>query len=760
MRFIGRLSVSAIFVVVLTEFCMDASSAEITITNSTTQPLSYRVRYPGKIWGELHEIAPAKTERYNSSENLEFEMNLEGEQQTWTLVAGKSYEYASVAGLPATLFDSTKTGKNAAEKPSPKPRPSTSMRPEPLLPPHAGDPPPETKFTPHEFKVLAVADRTFRDRSPEWQERAKQIVAGASHYFEELFNIRFSVVDCQPWQLKADARNFSDTWGQLYGIDPGEADLVIGFVGVTYPTEYRFGSYRLGQSSFFGQHVYISDDKSLEKAVRTLIHELGHVLGAFHVADMRSIMYPLANSVAPHFEFGKAAMEVFQNSQGIDLRRGVETLSPESARAIKELHSRFVHPAEANTPNPVAMGYVYQSLRADTLGNPVRAKAMAKHATDWSPNCPLAYDIVGAVAVRQGYLAEAQEAYHQVTKLDPTNATAWIRLSACLLDTADAAAAGSAAEHACELTQIPDAIRLRALAEFLTDNRDAYERDLQQLKTVAPPVAAKLEASAKGDLVKQMSTEHAIREEAARVTTVKNSLGMAFVPIRPDAMEDHGRFQMGSAPDEKWRSSSERRHWVVLTKPYQLGQTEVTQGQFERVMGTHPSQFGHGEAELPVENVSWDEAAEFCRRLSDLPEERQENRSYRLPTEAEWEYACRAGSAEKYPFGDNDHWLRNYAWIVVNREPIKTLAVGQKGPNRWGLYDMLGNVGEWCADWYGDLPDEEQTDPTGPSTGKGHVSRGGSWSVTSGPPRSATRSVFTFQEKSNTVGFRVVMVSR
>jgi formylglycine-generating enzyme required for sulfatase activity len=385
---------------------------------------------------------------------------------------------------------------------------------------------------------------------------------------------------------------------------------------------------------------------------------------------------------------------------------------------------------------------------------------MAKLALNWSPQDPMAFFIVGMVASREGHVVEAERAFRQVTSLDSKNPEAWTRLSVCLLDMADARGAGIAAERACELApQAPPAIRAKALAEYLTNHADAFQRDLEMLRQLAPPLAKEVEDRSHEAAIMQMSTERAIRDEAARVELRRNSIGMEFALIRPQAKPDGGRFQMGSPVDEKFRSPGERRHWVQLTLPYSIGVTEVTQGQFHRVTGANPSEFNHGDEQLPVENVTWADAVEFCRRLSDMAEERQEGHSYRLPTEAEWEYACRAGSAEQHHFGQETRWLRRYAWIAPSRPEIRTLAVGQKAPNRWGLHDMLGNVAEWCSDWYAELPEEEQRDPVGPLSGEHHVMRGGSWSLTNGPPRSATRGVLTFQEKSNTVGFRVVLVS-
>jgi formylglycine-generating enzyme required for sulfatase activity len=151
-------------------------------------------------------------------------------------------------------------------------------------------------------------------------------------------------------------------------------------------------------------------------------------------------------------------------------------------------------------------------------------------------------------------------------------------------------------------------------------------------------------------------------------------------------------------------------------------------------------------------------AIEFCRRLSELPEEKAAGHTYRLPTEAEWEYACRAGTTTKYSFGDSDSELGDYAWCGINRGRA-THPVGGKKPNAWGLYDMHGNVGEWCQDWVKSYPSGSVTDPTGPSSGKYRVVRGGSWVAVSKICRSAFRNGYGFDQLDIILGFRVVRSS-
>jgi formylglycine-generating enzyme required for sulfatase activity len=219
-----------------------------------------------------------------------------------------------------------------------------------------------------------------------------------------------------------------------------------------------------------------------------------------------------------------------------------------------------------------------------------------------------------------------------------------------------------------------------------------------------------------------------------------NSLGMKFKQLQGST------FTMGDGNDA---------HQVTLTQPFELGVYEVTQEQYEKVMGTNPSKFK--APQNPVEQVDWDDAVEFCRKLSALLAEKKAGYVYRLPTEAEWEYACRAGTTTTYSFGDSDSELGDYAWYAKNSGQT-THPVGGKKPNAWGLYDMHGNVYEWCQDWYSTYPSGSVTDPTGSSSGSNRVFRGGSWFV-SDFCRSAFRSGDAPDYRDDSLGFRVLRSS-
>ena len=241
---------------------------------------------------------------------------------------------------------------------------------------------------------------------------------------------------------------------------------------------------------------------------------------------------------------------------------------------------------------------------------------------------------------------------------------------------------------------------------------------------------------------------------AMRDKKITNSLGMKFVYIKP------GTFTMGSPSSEPSHGSDERQHRVTLTKGFYMQTTEVTQGQWRAIMGNNPSHFKNCGDDCPVEEVSWNDAQGFIRKLN----QEEGSDKYRLPTEAEWEYAARAGSTTAFANGGiselkcgYDSNLDAMGWYCGNSNE-RTHPVAQKQPNAWGLYDMHGNVREWCQDWYGKTyPSGSVVDPTGPSSGSDRVGRGGSWNYVAGSCRSADRYGSEPGFRSYSLGFRLVL---
>jgi formylglycine-generating enzyme required for sulfatase activity len=282
-------------------------------------------------------------------------------------------------------------------------------------------------------------------------------------------------------------------------------------------------------------------------------------------------------------------------------------------------------------------------------------------------------------------------------------------------------------------------------------------------------VQREVQVAAFDDLVHELGLGTVYRQQ------ITNSIGMRLRAIPA------GTFTIGSPGDEAGRGKDEVQHNVEITQGFYMGVFEVTQEEYQKVMGRNPSYFqpggggnglvlGRNTSRLPVEGVSWEDARDFCKKLSDLDEEKRSGRKYQLPTEAQWEYACRGRSNPSSPFQFGQTLSSAQANFDGNhpygaqtaRGPSleRTTAVGLYEPNDFGLYDMHGNVAEWCADWYDDAYYKQSPprDPPGPESGTLHVLRGGSWFDDGKDCRAAARgkSAPTFANKSN--GFRVVCV--
>jgi len=232
-----------------------------------------------------------------------------------------------------------------------------------------------------------------------------------------------------------------------------------------------------------------------------------------------------------------------------------------------------------------------------------------------------------------------------------------------------------------------------------------------------------------------------------------NALGMKFVLIPA------GTFIMGSPLNETGRDNDEEQHRVTLSRPFYMQTTEVTQWQWRTVMGENPSHFRDCGDACPVEMVSWHDTQRFINRLNAMAEVH----TYRLPTEAEWEYAARSGSQTALSNGsltvtgcDGDAKLDRIGWYCGN-SGRKSHPVAQKQPNAWGLFDMHGNVWEWCQDWYGDYPLGHVKDPSGPSAGVIRVNRGGSWWWFARFCRSANRIRYMPFDHTEDIGFRLAI---
>jgi len=281
-------------------------------------------------------------------------------------------------------------------------------------------------------------------------------------------------------------------------------------------------------------------------------------------------------------------------------------------------------------------------------------------------------------------------------------------------------------------------------------------------KPASPPLAV-----APFDAAQAKEHQAAWSRHLGQPVEVSNSIGMKLILIPP------GEFLMGSPDSETGRSADETQQHVRITKPYYMGVYEVTQGEYARVMGINPSWFSRTNrgrdmvsrrdtSRFPVEQVSWAEALVFCRRLSTLSAEQAFGRAYRLPTEAEWEYSCRAGTTTPFHLGSelngreaNCNGNSPYGMTGKGTYLQRPAAVASYGANGFGLYDAHGNVWEWCSDWYGDYAAISVDDPQGPTAGSDRVFRGGGWDNDAWRCRSANRSRVAPVTRNPAIGFRL-----
>jgi len=319
--------------------------------------------------------------------------------------------------------------------------------------------------------------------------------------------------------------------------------------------------------------------------------------------------------------------------------------------------------------------------------------------------------------------------------------------------------------------EIRDAVRdkridglLEKVTRFLELNPEhekiqELHKQLLQQQQKAISAAAKLatsikDALAKGDwqTVLRLDPNNSKALGLKASAPITNTLGMTFNKLPA------GTFMMGSPVDETDREDGEHQHEVTISKAFYMQTTEVTQAQWKAVMGTEPwkgQRYVKEGAHYPATYVSWDDAVAYCNNLSE-----KEGKTYRLPTEAQWEYACRAGTKTTWSFGNDEKALGDYAWYWKNAYDTGERYAHQvrlKKPNQFGLYDMHGNVWEWCYDYYGKdyFKQSPEKDPTGPTSGSFRVLRGGSWFVNSRFSRSAVRDRLVADSRGN-LGFRLV----
>jgi uncharacterized protein (TIGR02996 family) len=320
-----------------------------------------------------------------------------------------------------------------------------------------------------------------------------------------------------------------------------------------------------------------------------------------------------------------------------------------------------------------------------------------------------------------------------------------------------------------------DEVTWLALADWLEEDGQPQRAELVRLTRqlhALPPVRQRRPARRKE--LESRVVELILAGVRPAVPEIVNSIGMRFAAIGP------GLFRMGAPRGEVGRDRDEEPHPVEITRPFHLGVFPVTQAQYQRVMGDNPSLVrpdgpeasraqGVDTSDFPVENVGWDDAVEFCQRLGQRQAERRAGRRYRLATEAEWEYACRAGTTTATFFGDSlgsslANFNGNSPYNGAGRGPYlgRPSAVGAYPCNAWGIHDVHGQVWEWCSDYHADydLSEAAQSDPQGPKRGNRRSLRGGAWLVNGEYSRSASRAHAPPDEIDSISGFRVVLVRR
>ena len=288
-----------------------------------------------------------------------------------------------------------------------------------------------------------------------------------------------------------------------------------------------------------------------------------------------------------------------------------------------------------------------------------------------------------------------------------------------------------------EECDVPERLRHLHWIDFFGEK--GYKRLTISLQKCAETITSG--SNAKTKLIQRHEEVTNVKKNRTFINTVEE-----FILIQP------GEFDMGSHASETGTYDDERPlHHVTISDAFYLGKYEVTQKQWYEVMGDNPSHFKGDD--LPVENVSWEDVQKFIKKLN----KKENTHKYRLPSEAEWEYAARAGTTTRYSFGDDDSKLGNYAWYYKN-SGYETHLIGQRKPNPWGLYDMHGNVWEWVQDeWYGNYdgaPDDGSAWEDGVNANR--VSRGGSCLLNARYCRSARRRPATQGYRDNYLGFRLL----
>jgi len=391
-----------------------------------------------------------------------------------------------------------------------------------------------------------------------------------------------------------------------------------------------------------------------------------------------------------------------------------------------------------------------EDLRRWHAGEPVTARRVSRVERFWRwcrRNPAVSFLSATAVLLLLTVAVVASTAYVRTSQALGKADAEWQRAENALEQKLTAEQGKSSAEQLAN-TAVE---RIELLETQLKEAEDAQheaETKLTETKTKLAETETKL-AERQAKLSEAQEAQARLDEAREKGLTVDLGNGVTMELVLIPA----GSFMMGSPDSDPDASSLEKPpHEVTITKPFYLGKYEVTQDQWEAVMGSNPSR--RKGRQNPVEIVSWNDCQTFISKLNERSA--SNGVKFGLPTEAQWEYACRAGTTTRFSFGDDTAALGEYAWYDANSDH-RTHPVGQKKPNAWGLYDMHGNVSEWCADWYGGdyYQQSAKDDPSGPSAGEYRMLRGGSYHKQPGDVRSANRIGNRPVFRATIFGFRV-----
>ena len=399
------------------------ASQEITITNRTDRDIRIHVAYADVRGSQPVELTLEAGKQNTRSENrpLLVSFQSDGRTKQYVLVPGRTYHFA--------------TGDDGALDLLRTEKPADALNPNQ-----------DTRIV----QVKAVADVGYRRKFSDWEQRIRKLLERVSAHFDGYFGIRFNLVECQPWEEQCVGRPANESLIELFKVEPGDAQLVVGFTVIDVS---RWQQAELGVTNNFGRYLLIRESTSPALANRSeliVLHELCHVFGAFHVDDPRSVMQPAIEFCPHQFTVTQPTCEVLRLARRMDLQRGVESLDEATLSKITELYRKHRHPAETGE-DPVTTGYAFQALLALQKEDWHRAWAMAFEVAQRSPRNLVAHLIIGQAALKLNDPTEAANRFREVIRQKPSQSVGHHGLAVALLLSGDAKSALKSAEEAVRL---------------------------------------------------------------------------------------------------------------------------------------------------------------------------------------------------------------------------------------------------------------------------------------------------------------------